>query len=359
MLEHLGAYGIDADALSHRAIAKGAPGYQPIVDHFGRWILNPEGQIDRAKLGKVVFADPEALAQLEAIVHPMVRQALDIIIQRATQRVVVIEAIKLLESGISKDCDAVWVSYAPEDIQRSRLMEKRHLSQEDADLRIKAQEPQENKVSVANVVVKNIASFEDTWKQVASAWQTTVPYLQDASMAVPTRPVHLPEAPLGQLTVQRARPRHSGEIASLVNRLKREGPRLSVGDIMESFGEKAFLLLIAGQTPVGVIGWQVENLVARTTDIYLDPSIPLAQALPELITEMERASRDLQSEASLVFSPPALALDENLWKKLGYDRRTPQSLGIQAWQEAAQEYSSANTVLYFKQLRQDRILRPI
>jgi dephospho-CoA kinase len=74
---------------------------------------------------------------------------------------------------------------------------------------------------------------------------------------------------------------------------------------------------------------------------------------------MERASRDLQSEASLVFSPPALALDENLWKKLGYDRRTPQSLGIQAWQEAAQEYSSANTVLYFKQLRQDRILRPI
>ena len=57
MLEHLGAYGIDADALSHCAIAKDAPGYQPVVDAFGSWILNPEGQIDRTRLGKIVFSD--------------------------------------------------------------------------------------------------------------------------------------------------------------------------------------------------------------------------------------------------------------------------------------------------------------
>lgn len=58
MLERLGAYGIDADALGHRAIAKDAPGYQPMLDTFGRWVLGPDGQIDRAKLGRLVFNDP-------------------------------------------------------------------------------------------------------------------------------------------------------------------------------------------------------------------------------------------------------------------------------------------------------------
>ena len=63
MLEHLGAYGIDADALAHRAMAKGAPGYKPVVDIFGSWILDPQGQIDRNKLGKLVFTDPGGVNQ--------------------------------------------------------------------------------------------------------------------------------------------------------------------------------------------------------------------------------------------------------------------------------------------------------
>jgi dephospho-CoA kinase len=67
MLEHLGAYGIDADALGHRAFARGAPGYQPVLDIFGKWILNPESEIDRHKLGRVVFSDPEAMKQLERL----------------------------------------------------------------------------------------------------------------------------------------------------------------------------------------------------------------------------------------------------------------------------------------------------
>ena len=100
MLEHLGAYTIDADALSHRVLAKGAPGYKPVLDKFGTWILDKDGQIDRAKLGRLVFADKQALAALEAIVHPYVRQAVDILGQRATQKVVVVEAIKLLESAL-------------------------------------------------------------------------------------------------------------------------------------------------------------------------------------------------------------------------------------------------------------------
>ncbi len=100
MLEHLGAYTIDADALSHRVISKGAPGYQPVLETFGKWLLDKDGQINRSKLGHLVFADKEALTQLENIVHPYVNQAIDILVKRASQKVIVIEAIKLIESGL-------------------------------------------------------------------------------------------------------------------------------------------------------------------------------------------------------------------------------------------------------------------
>src|SRR5512143_3904929 len=83
MLEHLGAYGIDADALGHRAIANDAPGYQPVLNTFGRWILAPDGQIDRTKLARIVFSDPDALVRLESIVHPLVAQAVDVLIRRS------------------------------------------------------------------------------------------------------------------------------------------------------------------------------------------------------------------------------------------------------------------------------------
>ena len=99
MLEHLGAFGIDADALSHRVIAKNAPGYNQVIKQFGHWIVGADGEIDRRKFGRVVFSDPQAMEILEGIVHPLVNQALDYIIERVTKRVVVIEAIKLLESG--------------------------------------------------------------------------------------------------------------------------------------------------------------------------------------------------------------------------------------------------------------------
>jgi dephospho-CoA kinase len=128
---------------------------------------------------------------------------------------------------------------------------------------------------------------------------------------------------------------------------------------MAAFGEKAFLLLLANKQLVGLVGWQVENLVARTTDLLLDPLVPVEKALKILVPEVERASQDLQCEASLFFLPSQLAGHEPVWKELGYTRRTPQTLGIQAWHDAAIESQPPNTVLLFKQLRQDRVLRPI
>src|SRR6187431_768741 len=108
MLQHLGAYPIDADALTHQAMLPGAPAYQPVVETFGRFIVDPEGQIDRARLGALAFAVPEAMFALEKIVHPVVGQAIQALIARAKQRVIVVEAIKLLESDLAGMVDAVW-----------------------------------------------------------------------------------------------------------------------------------------------------------------------------------------------------------------------------------------------------------
>jgi len=128
---------------------------------------------------------------------------------------------------------------------------------------------------------------------------------------------------------------------------------------MEAFGEKAFLLLKLEQKIVGIAGWQVENLVARTADVYLESGFPLEEAIQALMDQVEASSRELQCEASLLFLPPHLARRSEVWQALGYEPRSIEDLGVRAWQEAAKDSMPDGTVLLFKQLRKDRVLRPV
>ncbi len=356
MLEHLGAYGIDADQLAHRAIAKGAPGYKKVLETFGKWVLAPDGEIDRAKLASITFSNPVAMADLEAIIHPLVAGAIDLIIKRATQKVIVLEAIKLVESGLGKHCDAIWVSYAFPELQLSRLVRQRHMSEADARERIDAQSPQEEKIASATVIIKNISTFEETWRQVVAAWKKFVP---GAMAAQPPSPAVETKAPQGTISVVRGGPGHCLEIAELYNRLSKNHEHMTEEKVMEAFGEKAFMLLTLRNKIIGIIGWQVENLISRTTDILIDPRLTFEEAVPLLIKEMELASRDLQCEASLLFIEANQSTKVDFWKGLGYERRAPETLGVLAWQEAAQESMPTGSVLFFKQLRVDRVLRPI
>jgi dephospho-CoA kinase len=351
MLEHLGAYSIDADSLSHRTTAKGAPGYLPTLDAFGKWILGSDGEIDRVKLGRLVFNDAEAMTRLEDIVHPLVSQAIDIMVKRSTQKIIVIEAIKLLESDLRNVCDTVWVVNVPEEIQIQRLVDKRGFSRDEATQRIHFQSDQKQKVAAANVTIQNTGSFEETWKAVVAEWKKINP--QSDTLQVVVKPVS------GEFVVARGRPRDSATIAELVTRLSGGTHTMTQDDVMAAFGEKAFMLLQLGGKNVGVAGWQVENLVARTTEFFIDPSVEAEKGLKALIDEVERASGDLQCEASLLFLPKSLASMQAAWKQLGYEPRTQQSLGVQAWTDAAIESSQPNATLFFKQLRQDRVLRPI
>lgn len=351
MMEHLRAYGIDADTLSHRTIMKGAPGYQAVVDTFGKWVLGTDGQIDREKLGTLVFPNPEAMASLEAIIHPLVRQAIDILVRRAKPQIIVIEAIKLLEGELHRYCDEIWVTDASEQTQISRLIQRRNMSQEAAQERISAQGAQSEKLSAADVVINNDGSFEDTWNQVLTAWQKNIP-----AKVVPTQ---VKDVDAGALTVHHAGPGEAADIAEFITNMSDGKRSISRAEVMAAFGEKAFLLLKSDNEIAGLVGWQVENLVVRVDEVLVSDTVQVPDAVQAMMLEVEAASKELLCEAALLFLSPELARYHDVWEELDYSARTVKDLSVRAWQEAAMESMPPGTVLYFKQLRKDRVLRPV
>jgi dephospho-CoA kinase len=174
ILEHLGALGIDADKLAHQVLAPDSAGYQAIVDLFGSKILSEDSLIDRARLAAIVFAEPDALRLLEARIHPVVGQEIDRLINSTPSFVIVIEAIKLIEAGLDKSCDTLWVTFAPEEVQLARLIEKRGMSEALARQRINAQPPQKTKMAFADVIINNSGTIEETRQQVISNWKRLV-----------------------------------------------------------------------------------------------------------------------------------------------------------------------------------------
>lgn len=364
MLGHLGAYTIDADALTHRIMAPDGPGYKPIIDQFGKFILESDGTINRAKLGGIVFSDPEALAALEGIIHPFVRKAVDYLIDHANQEVVVVEAIKLLESPLRERTDSIWVTISSEDNQLVRLATKRNLSTKDARIRMEAQSPQKEKAALADVVIENDGGFEETWQQVQAAWGkmfpekvVEVPFGVDDTASQPD--IALDELRRPDFLTERAKPSHAEAIAKFITRISGGVIKLTRMNVMASFGEKAFMLLYAGQHLVGVLGWQVENLVSRVDEVWLEEELDQSEALRVLMEAIEQASKELQAEALLVFVEPEQAANTQLWQPLKYQVHTVEQLEIDAWKEAARESQPPDTIIFFKQLRVDRILRPI
>ena len=170
-----GAFGVDADAISHEVIRKGSSGYQQLVEFFGKDILSEDGEIDRERLGRIVFTNDNLLKGLEDIIHPLVSQEVDHLIERTSKPVIVIEAIKLLEGKLGKDCQSIWVAHAPRAVQIERLTKLRNMNLVDAHQRIDAQPPQEWKLQRADVVIENDGTLEKTWEQVREAWKRMFP----------------------------------------------------------------------------------------------------------------------------------------------------------------------------------------
>jgi dephospho-CoA kinase len=184
LLRAFGAHTIDADAVTHMLQQPGQAVYDQIVAAFGEAILlAPNGAIDRKALGAIVFSDANELRRLEQIVHPAVRayvsqwldaRAAERADREASERVVVLDAIKLIESGWPAICDAVWVVTCTAEQQLQRLISTRGMSETEARQRIAAQSPQSEKVAHATVVIDNSGTLEETQQQVEAAWRMLI-----------------------------------------------------------------------------------------------------------------------------------------------------------------------------------------
>lgn len=169
MLERIGALGIDADRVAKDALKKDSPAFPRVRNLFGDDILDKQGEIDRKKLGAIVFQDPVRLKQLEEISHPLVSGACKNIIANSPLPIIVIEAIKLLESDLAPLCQSIWVVETPLDAVYQRLEQSRGMSRADVDARLAKQSSVAEKKRRADVVIDNSASSQNTWQQVQSA----------------------------------------------------------------------------------------------------------------------------------------------------------------------------------------------
>ncbi|MCO5176078.1 MAG: dephospho-CoA kinase [Thermomicrobiales bacterium] len=171
MLTALGAEAIDGDKIVHELMGPGSPIADAIRQQFGPDTVNPDGSINRPALGAVVFSDPAKLRALEAITWPPVLARKRDAIQQPGPDVLVLDAIKLFESGMAADCDEVWVVTAPREQQIERIIRRNKVDRAEAERRIDAQPPQEEKVARADVVIDNGGTLDDTHRQVHAAWQ--------------------------------------------------------------------------------------------------------------------------------------------------------------------------------------------
>jgi dephospho-CoA kinase len=170
LLSERGAVIVDADVAARKVVEPGGPAYQAVVDRFGPGILTPEGAIDRPALAAIVFADPEARADLEAITHPAVGELINeqLAAEANTDDVVILDVPLLVESG--RTGTPVIVVDCPPETAIRRLVEHREMEEADARRRVAAQVGREERLAHADLVVDNAGSPEALERQVDAAW---------------------------------------------------------------------------------------------------------------------------------------------------------------------------------------------
>ena len=173
-LRDLGAETFDADTVAHEVMRHGTDAWHQIVTRFGDGVIGSDGEIDRRKLGAIVFADAAALDALDQIVHPATVASIRERIRQSSSAVLVIDAIKLFEAGLSQDCDEVWVVDCTREQQIERLTRRNNLTREEAIKRIDAQPPQAEKRARADQVIDNSQSAEQTISTVHAMWDELI-----------------------------------------------------------------------------------------------------------------------------------------------------------------------------------------
>lgn len=172
LLARRGAQVVDADAIGRAAVEPGRPAWHSLVDTFGDEILTPDMNIDRGRLAEIVFSDSDALAALNAVVHPVIvsRIAETLEMLRGTDEIVVIDAALIVDIGLRDAVDILVIVLAGEKLRRNRLMEERGMSLADVNARIRAQTDPEELAKHADIVVRNNGSLEDLDREAENVW---------------------------------------------------------------------------------------------------------------------------------------------------------------------------------------------
>jgi dephospho-CoA kinase len=165
-----GALTIDADRVVHELLDGDEAIQNAVAAAFGPEVRLPNGRIDRAALGRIVFSDPDKLRQLERLTHPAVRAEIARQIAAAGEATVVIEAIKLLEGPLAAACDQIWVTTCPRETQLERLRVCRGMDEATAVARVEAQALQAEKIARADVVIDTGGAMDETRAQFEAAW---------------------------------------------------------------------------------------------------------------------------------------------------------------------------------------------
>ena len=171
LLESYGAVLIDADKIAREVVEPGTPGLAAVVDAFGPEILDPEGALDRPKLGSIVFADPQKLAVLNSVVHPLVGTRSRALEDAAPEDAVVVHDVPLLaENALAPLYDLVVVVDASPETQLDRLVRLRGMSEQDARARMAAQATREKRLEIADIVIDNDVPLEELRRRVQEVW---------------------------------------------------------------------------------------------------------------------------------------------------------------------------------------------
>lgn len=412
MLEELGARGIDADALAHVTMRRGAPTWRAIVRAFGEAILTYDGRIDRAALAARVFSDPSALQTLESIVHPAVIAETKNVLRAISQPIVVLEAIKLFEAGLDQWCDALWAVTCAPETQIERVMRARHISADDARARLAAQGSFEEKLRRADIVIDNNGDAAATRAQVARVWKTLRPdtardkraWLWETAPAVaptpapvvpevvaPTPvpvtpevvtppvvpvPTPVPETPAPpvaepppeiavpsksptEFEVRRSRRSDLDALAVAIARRENLARPLSHAETLRRFGGGGYRIAIGEGRIVAYAAWEAENLVATIRELWAESNYIALLVLPRLFNLIEEEAHTLLCEVSILFlevSAP-LYLSEQA-RAQGYQHVELASLHP-VWQPIVRDRLKPGERIWAKRLRAELITKPM
>jgi dephospho-CoA kinase len=376
-----GALTIDADKIVHELMDHDSDIQAAIAVAFGSEVRREDGRINRRALGQIVFDDPTALQDLEAMIHPAVRAVVAERISASQATIVFMEAIKLLEGDLAKACHQIWVTRCHRQRQLQRLMICRGLDAEGAATRIKAQPPQEEKVAMADVVIDTNGLMTETESQFMLAWNRlpdpatvtpTVLRIGDTAVSPKTKPrttapqslkdlLAAAKTPAGErvwpatLQVRRAKPSDIPSVLLLIQKATNGAVTMKRADLLLSFSERSYFIGQIGADVGVVMGWSIDAQVARIDQIFVLPATDARQTATAVLLEIEKSANAHIGELVAAFLPADTSDDlPNLFRDEGYII-VEKELLPDVWQTAVAESQPPDTLLMIKVLRDERL----